>query len=113
MLYASDSASAPTRTDRPRLLSEEKQARDETTQENKNKRAFEELRALKLKPRFKDPLDAQPQRESYNQSILLSSLRPQRSTKSVHIDKRAAQPSAAGRPSPGGHCLPQDYRPTS
>lgn len=96
---------------------EEKQARDEATQENKNKRAFEELRALKLKPRFKEPQESQQQRE---QSILLSSLKPQRSTKklSVQIDKRGgtattsttsittvAPTASTGKPS-----LPQDYR---
>ncbi|XP_031784427.1 potassium voltage-gated channel protein Shab isoform X3 [Nasonia vitripennis] len=88
---------------------EEKQARDETTQENKNKRAFEELRALKLKPRFKEPTDQQ--RDASNQSILLSSLRPQRPSKklTVQIDKRNVQQTPA-RPSPG---LPPDYRPAS
>lgn len=76
------------------MLSEEKQARDETTQENKNKRAFEELRALKLKPRFKESID---QKEtvatSGNQSILLGTLRPQRPSKKliVQIDKRQQQ----------------------
>lgn len=91
------------------LFAEEKQARDEATQENKNKRAFEELRALKLKPRFKE---SQQQRE---QSILLSSLKPQRSTKklSVQIDKRggaATTSTSTTTTSTGKSSLPQDYR---
>ncbi|XP_058792990.1 potassium voltage-gated channel protein Shab isoform X2 [Phymastichus coffea] len=89
---------------------EEKQTRDETTQENKNKRAFDELRALKLKPRFKEPPEVLPARES--QSILLSSLRPQRPSKklSVQIDKKNVQSTAVGKSSPS---LPQDYRSSS
>jgi hypothetical protein len=91
---------------------------DETTQENKNKRALEELRGLKFKPRFKEAPEVQAQRESCNQSILLSSLRPQRPSKklSVQIDKRLAhqqQPSTRSGPDLAGHCLPPDYRTSS
>ena len=118
------------------MISEEKQARDEMTQENKNKRAFEELRALKLKPRFKEPLETQ--RDSNNQSILLSSLRPQRSLKkfSVQIEKRSVQQqstvttqqpqqqqhqqqstASGGRQIPSSSSakpsLPQDYKPSA
>lgn len=89
---------------------EEKQVRDETTQENKNKRAFDELRAMKLKPRSKEPAEVVPAREG--QAILLSSLKPQRSSKklSVQIDKKNVQSTAVGKSSTS---LPQDYRSTS